>query len=117
MIVFMNEQIDAHGRARISALVKAVLGWEGLSVPKIAATGRPSKATINRIKAGEEVSETMLRAMGDKLRLPKDFLLYVGTGDTVRIRNSSADPDLVRWTLDLIEADQSTGDTTRDAAG
>lgn len=109
--------VDKQGRARIGALVKAVMGWEGLSGPKLGAVGRPSLPTINRIKAGEEVSETMLRAMGDKLRLPKDFLLYVGAGDVERIRSSSADPDLVRWTLDLIEADDESGSATRDAAG
>jgi hypothetical protein len=114
MIMFM---IDTQGRARISALVKAVMGWEGMTGPKTAALGRPSIATINRIKAGEEVTDTMLRAMGDRLKLPKDFLLYVGSGDVARIRNSGADPDLLRWTLDLVEADRSTNDDHRDATG
>jgi hypothetical protein len=108
MIVYM---IDTQGRMRIGRLVGAEMARRGITGHQLAASGRPRIATINRIKAGDpNVSETMLRALGDKLGLPRDFLIYVGTGDTRKISSSARpdhddDPDLIRWTLDLIQAD------------
>lgn len=102
MLSFM---IDTQGRARIAQLVRAVMGWEGLSAPKIEAGGRVSRATVDRVKAGDpRVSDTMLRALGDALGLPRDYLLYVGSGDMKQIERSGADPDLIRVTLDMIRA-------------
>lgn len=93
--------IDEAGRGRIAELVRASMGWQGLSGPAIEATGRVSRATVDRIKrADPNVSDTMLRALGDVLGLPRDFLIYVGAGNLGAIRDAaSADPDLVRWTL------------------
>lgn len=112
MIMYM---IDTQGRMRIGRLVSAEMARRGITVHQLAAVGRPRIATINRIKAGDpNVSETMLRALGDKLDLPRDFLLYVGTADTVKIASSARagrtdDADLIRWTLDLIAADAPPG--------
>lgn len=105
MILYM---IDRQGRAHIARFVTDEIARQGLSTRSIAAApGRPSLPTIKRIKAADtDVSETMLRAMGGKLGLPADWLIYIGTGDQRRIRNSGADPDLIRVTLDLFE-DQS----------
>ena len=102
MILFM---IDRHGRARIARFVTDEIARQGLSTRALgAAAGRPRLPTIKRIKAADvDVSETMLRAMGGKLHLPADWLIYIGTGDMRRIRNSGADPDLIRVTLDLFE--------------
>jgi hypothetical protein len=98
--------IDNHGRGRIARFVTDEIARQGLSARALGAqAGRPRLPTIKRIKAGDpEVSETMLRAMGGKLGLPADWLIYIGTGDTRRIRGSGADPDLIRVTLDLITA-------------
>lgn len=94
--------IDHEGRQRVGQLVKAAMAWNGLSGPAIQETGRISRASIDRIKrADPSVSNTVLRAMGDVLGMPRDYLLYVGEGNIDRIRESGADPDLVRWTLDL----------------
>jgi hypothetical protein len=102
MILYM---IDRPGRARIARFVTDEIARQGLSARALgAAPGRPSLPTIKRIKAADpDITDTMLRAMGGKLRLPADWLIYIGTGDTGRIRNSGADPDLIRVTLDLFE--------------
>lgn len=113
MIFFM---IDTAGRQRIATLVRAAMGWTGLSGPAIEARGRVSRATIDRVKRGDErVSDTMLRALGDQLDMPRDFLLYVGAGDVRQIEASGGDPDLVRWTLDLLKEDQANDTTTGNA--
>ncbi|HEY9367017.1 hypothetical protein [Streptomyces sp.] len=100
MILYM---IDRHGRARIARFVTDEIARRGLSTRSLgAAPGRPRLPTIKRIKAADaDVSETMLRAMGGKLGLPADWLIYIGVGDMRKIRNSGADPDLIRVTLDL----------------
>lgn len=103
--------IDAAGRRRVGALVRAVMAWEGLSGPAIGAQGRVSRASIDRVKRGDDtISDTLLRALGDVLDLPRDFLLYVGNGDVEEVRNSGADPDLVRWTIALMSRPAPTGD-------
>jgi len=100
--VMLSPVIDSTGRQRIAELVRAAMGWTGQSGPSIEATGRVSRATVDRIKrADERVSDTMLRALGDVLGLPRDFLIYVGEGDQSAISRSGADPDLLRWTLAL----------------
>lgn len=108
MILYM---IDTQGRSRIGRLVSAEISRRGMTGLRLASSGRPGIATINRIKAGDpRVSLQMLRALGDKLGLPRDFLIYVGTGDVARIRASARpgnpdDADLIRWTEDLIDED------------
>lgn len=103
MIVYM---IDRHGRARIARFVTEDLARQGMSARALgAAPGRPSLPTIKRIKAEDpDISDTMLRALGGKMGLPADWLIYIGTGDKKRIANSGADPDLIRVTLDLFDS-------------
>lgn len=102
MLIFM---IDSSGRIRIGRFVKAAMGWQGLSGSRIEAGGRVSRATVDRVKRGDpKVSETMLRALGDTLGLPRDYLLYVGSGDIKKIEESGADRDLIRVTIDLIHS-------------
>jgi hypothetical protein len=113
MLLFM---IDSRGRTRIGETVKAVMAWEGYTGVGIDSTGRVSRATINRAKRGDPISDTMLRALGDALDLPRDYLLYVGAGDIQKIQASGAEPDLIRWTTDLILSsppgdDAATGET------
>lgn len=107
MLLFM---IDSRGRIRIGETVKAVMAWEGYTGVGIDSTGRVSRATINRAKRGDPISDTMLRALGDALGLPRDFLLYVGAGDVRKVEMSGADPDLIRWTMDLIQTNHSQDD-------
>lgn len=103
MLRFM---IDTAGRKRIADLVRAQMGWLGLSGPKIEAGGRVSRATVDRVKRGDErISDTTLRGLGDALSLPRDFLLYMGAGDIERIEAAAGDPDLIRWTVERIKAD------------
>lgn len=106
-------RISVEGRQRIAAFMHATLGWDGQDAMKrLVASGRVSKATIDRVKRGENVSDTMLRAMGDALGLPRDFLLDIGLGNVDRIERLYDDPDrtspdwrdLIRWTLDLFPA-------------
>ena len=107
MLLFM---IDAQGRTRIGETVKAVMAWEGYTGVGINSTGRVSRATINRAKRGDVISDTMLRALGDALGLPRDYLLYVGAGDVRKIEASGAEPDLIRWTVDLVVSSHSESD-------
>lgn len=107
MLFFM---IDTSGRNRIGETVKAVMAWEGYTGVGIDSTGRVSRATINRAKRGDEISDTMLRALGDALGLPRDYLLYVGAGNVQKIESSGADPDLIRWTTDLVLSNHSQDD-------
>lgn len=103
MLFFM---IDRQGRVRIGQFVRAAMGWRGLSGSRIEAGGRVSRATVDRVKRGDpKVSDNMLRALGDALGLPREYLLYVGTGDIRKIQESGADPDLIRVTVDLIHSD------------
>lgn len=100
MLALMEE---TQGRQHVAELVRAMMAWSGLSGPAIDATGRVSRASVDRIKRGDvTVSDTMLRALGDVLGLPRDYLLYVLRGDTAAIERSTADADLVRWTVDLM---------------
>lgn len=102
--------IDARGRADIAELVVAAMGWSGLSGPKISKTGRVGLSTVNRVKRLEPVGETMLRALGDVLDLPRDFLLYVGRHDVENvIRAGARDMDLLRWTIDLLAREGDLG--------
>lgn len=101
--------IDRQGRARIARFVTGEIARRGLTSRELgAAPGRPTLPTIRRIEAADDVSETMLRALGGKLRLPTEWLVYIGTGDLRRIRNSGADPGLIKVTLDLIEEEPTT---------
>lgn len=111
MILYM---IDRLGRARIARFVTDEIARQGLSTRTLGtAPGRPRLPTIKRIKAEDpDVSETMLRAMGGKLKLPADWLVYIGTGDVRRIRNSGADSDLIRVTLDLFDNYDGTAHLT-----
>lgn len=105
------DRIDAEGRQRIAAFIYALLGWDGPAVMnKLIGSGRVSKTTIDRVKRGEAVSDTMLRAMGDVLDLPRDYLLYIGCGNVDRIERllPEADDDfreVLRWTLDLFSTE------------
>lgn len=105
MLLFM---VDNRGRHRIGELVKAVMAWDGRTPTAIDREGRISRATVNRARAGREMGDTMYRALGDVLGLPKDYLLYVGAGDIRKVEASGADPDLVRWTVDLIRSDDES---------
>lgn len=101
-----NGQIDADGRLRIATFVEAALGWGGQDTFKrVIGTGRISRSAVERVKRRENVSDTLLRALGDVLGLPRDFLLYIGHGDIDRIVRLGDDADedlrdLVRWTLE-----------------
>lgn len=102
-----DREMTEAGRHRIAEFVHAALGWAGQNASKrFAGTGRVSKGTIDRVKRGESVSDTMLRALGDVLGLPRDFLLYIGYGEVDRIERlaeseDDADrKDLIRWTLE-----------------
>lgn len=112
MIVYM---IDTQGRMRIGRVVGAEMARRGITGGRLAASGRPGIATINRVKAGDpKVSDVMLRALGDRLDLPRDFLLYVGTGDIAKIEASARpgkddDQDLIRWTVEMIRDSPTPG--------
>lgn len=102
----VTDQIDADGRRRIASFVQAAMGWSGQNAAKkLAGTGRVTRSAIDRVKRGDEVSDTLLRALGDVLELPRDFLLYIGRGDVYQIERLGGEHadddlrDLVRWTL------------------
>jgi hypothetical protein len=91
------------GRNRVAQMVTAQMGWKGLSGPEIERLGRVSRATVDRVKRGDPVSNAFLRALGDSIDLPRDFLLYVLDGDVEAVTRAAAhDEDLVRWTVDMI---------------
>ena len=62
-----------------------------------------SRATVERVKRAEKVSDTTLRALADALGLPREFLVMVGAGDVEGVAASNADPDLTQWALGLFE--------------
>lgn len=99
----MTNEISDLGREMLAELVTAAMGWNGMSGPSISRTGRIGLSTVNRVKRLEPVSETMLRALGDVLDLPRDYLLYVGRVDVESIvRSAQWDRDLLRWTMDML---------------
>lgn len=112
MIIYM---IDNQGRARIGRFVRDQIARQGLGQEEVGAMpGRPSWPTIKRIVAGDpSVSELMLLALGAKLGLPADYLIYIGTGDIHRIKKSGASPDLIRVTIDLVEPDEGDAGYSR----
>lgn len=107
-----NETTNDLGRVMVAELVTAAMGWGGMSGPSISKTGRVGLSTINRVKRLEPVGETMLRALGDVLGLPRDYLLYVLNADLESIvRAAQWDRDLLRWTIDMLgrnEVDMNT---------
>lgn len=118
-----SDSIDDAGRQRIAEFVHAALGWAGINAAKrFYGTGRISRATLDRVKQAQDVSPTMLRAVGDVLELPRDYLLYIGYADTDRIRKLAEDTDdenrkdLIRWTLDHLFPDNPTPTTRRNSA-
>lgn len=116
----MNDEWTDQGRRNVAALVVAAMGWAGKSGPDISRTGRVGLSTVNRVKRLEAVSDTMLRALGDVLDLPRDYLLYVGRHDVENvIRAGRHDPDLLRWTIDLMarEGDLRARELTPHARG
>lgn len=110
LLRMVESKIDPRGRVWIGETVKAVMAWDGYTGVGIDSTGRVSRATINRAKRGDQISDTMLRALGDALGLPRDYLLYVGSGNVRKIESSGADPDLIRWTTDLVLSTPSEDD-------
>lgn len=107
----LDVMIDETGRRIIGALVTYELGRLGLHRGRIKKEWtRVSPATVDRIRRAEPVGDQYLAAIGDLLSMPRGYLQYVGAGDVERIKNSGADADLIRWTLDLIkhEHDRST---------
>lgn len=115
MIVYM---IEDQGRARIAKLVSHEMARQGLTGTELGARGMPSYGTIKRVRAGKEVSDEMLDAIGGRLGMPRDFILYVGIGDVRKIRASGAEPDLIRWSIELIRADRpDIRDQRRGVAG
>lgn len=114
-------KIDADGRLRIATFVHAAMGWAGQNTSKkLIGTGKVTRSAIDRIKRGDEVSDTLLRALGDVLDLPRDFLLYIGRGDIDRIERlgDHADDnlrDLIRWTLEHLFSVEPDGPRARSA--
>jgi hypothetical protein len=106
-----DRPMDEAGRRRIAEFVHAALGWAGANASKnFSETRRVSKTTMDRVKRGEVVSDTYLRAVGDVMGLPRDYLLYIGYADLDRLsrlgETSDADrQDLVRWTLEHLFPD------------
>lgn len=106
-----DRRIDEAGRRRIAEFMHAALGWAGANATKnLSGTGRVGKGTVDRVKRGEVVSETFLRAVGDVMGLPRDYLLYIGHADVERLsrlgQTDDADrQDLVRWTLEHLFPD------------
>lgn len=109
-----DRQMDEVGRRRVAEFVHAALGWAGMNASKrFTGTGRISRATLDRVKQGQDVSPTLLRALGEVLELPRDYLLYIGYGDVDRIQKLAEETtnenrrDLIRWTLDHLFPDDN----------
>lgn len=101
----LNRTVSEAGLADVATLVTAALGWKGTSSRALSKEGRISRVTVERIKRGERVSDVMLRALGDTLDFPRDFLLYVAYRDLDAIVRAGLvynDEDLVRWTAELL---------------
>lgn len=108
---------DEAGRRRIGAVVQFSMDYQGLTGVAIdkgerlsRAGRRITRATVVRVKRGDQVSVTMLRGLGDVLSLPTDFLIHVGAGDTNRIAVSrraaeDGDPELIEYALALVRQD------------
>ena len=103
--------IDETGRERIAILVSYELARLGMTRSRMRKewSHRVSSATVDRVRTGKPAGEQYLAAIGDLLGMPRGFLVYVGEGDAERIRTSGGDPDLIRWTLDLIDAESAAG--------
>ena len=86
------------------------MAWRGLTKSQLEAGGRVRRGTVDRVRLGDPtVSDAMLRALGTALGFPSDFLLDVGIGDVRKVAASAGDPDLIRWTIDLMRANQRHG--------
>lgn len=110
MIEIMD--IDTAGRARIARLVTYEMARLGITRSRVVRewVGRIGPATVTRIRSGDpKVAVETLAAVGDLLGMPRGFLLYVGAGDVDRIAASGGDPDLIRWTLDMINETDNNG--------
>lgn len=102
--------VDTAGRQRIAQLVRAGMAWQGLSKSRLEASGHVQRGIADRVRLGDPtISDAMLRELATVLGFPSDFLLDVGLGDVGKVAASAGDPDLIRWTIDLLRADQRDG--------
>ncbi len=102
------------GLRAIAQVVRGEMERRNLRERELADNARVSRPTITRIKAGNRLSDVMYRAVGDALGLPRDYLLYVGNLDIGRIRAAAVhDPDLLRWTLDIIDTEAGNPEQPR----
>jgi hypothetical protein len=102
---------DETGRRWIAELVQYEVSRLGLTRTRMRKQWGSvvSPATVDRVRRGEVVGDSYLAAIGDLLGMPRGFLTYVGEGDVARIKTSGADPDLIRWVLDLLDAESAAG--------
>ena len=102
---------DAQGRRMLAELVSYEVSRLGLTRTRMRKEWGPvvSPATVDRVRRGEVVGDQYLAAIGDRLGMPRGFLTYVAEGDIDRIKKSGGDPDLIRWTLDLLDAESAAG--------
>lgn len=100
---------DETGRRWIAELVSYEVGRLGLTRTRMKQQwSRVSPATVDRVRRGDVVGDQYLAAIGDLLGMPRGYLEYVGNGDIDRIKGSGGDPDLIRWTIDMIEAEKNS---------
>jgi hypothetical protein len=114
MIVYM---IEEEGRHLIGQFVREYIPLSGTTAAALGAkAGTPKRNAIEKIKRGDLVSPATLMSLGTKMGLPMKYLIYVGTRDTNRIASSGADPDVIRFTLDLIASARPSGRSSADNA-
>ena len=102
---------DAQGRRWIAELVDYEVSRLGLTRTRMRKQWGSviSPATVDRVRHGDVVGDQYLAAICGLLGMPRGYLQYVGEGDIDRIKTSGGDPDLIRWTLDLINAESAAG--------
>lgn len=80
-------------------VVSSEVARRGLTLAVFSASIGLHRTTLDRFRKGEELGEASLDSIEGGLSLPRDFLRYVADGDVDALRETGADPDLVRWLL------------------
>lgn len=80
-------------------VVSSEVARRGITLALFSTSVGLHRTTLDRLRKGEEIGEASRKAIEGGLSLPRDFLLDVAEHDEEALRESGADPDLVRWVL------------------
>lgn len=97
-------------RRAAGVVVRDEIARRGLKQDEAAEAAQVARSTLSRVIAGDPtVRPATFRAVEAALRLPRWFLDHVAAGDRAWVEASVTDPDLQRYTLDVMDEAEAEG--------